>query len=85
MILIISVVSVIMSSFFIYNLLIWVFSLSFISLFKGSSNLFIFAKSQLLVLLVFSLVFLSSISFISAPVFIIAVLCPFGAQSSFFL
>ena len=69
----ISVVSVV-TSFSFLILLIWVLSLFFLmSLADGLSILFIFSKNQLLVLLIFAVVFFVSISFISALIFMISV------------
>ena len=56
-------------------LLIWVHSFFFLmSLAKGLSILFMFSKNQLLVLLIFPIVFFVSISFISAVIFTISFL-----------
>ena len=67
MILCISAVSVVTSPFSFLILLIWVLSLFFLlRLTKGLSILFIFSKNQLLVLLIFAIVFFVSISFTSA-------------------
>ena len=77
MILCISVLSV-LTSFSFLILLIWLLSLFFfflVSLAKGLSILFIFSKNlQLLVSLMFAIIFFVSMSFISALVFIISFL-----------
>ena len=73
MFLCIAVVSVVTSPFSFLILLIWTLSLLFLmSLAKGLSIFFIFSKNQLLVSLIFSIVF--SISFISALIFMISFL-----------
>ena len=70
MILFISVLSVVISSFSFLILLIWFFSLCFLmSLANGLSILFIFSKNQLLALLIFAMVSFVSFAFISALVF----------------
>ena len=71
MILEISVESVVIYFSFLI-LLIWVLSLFFflMSLAKGLSILFFFSKNQLLVSLIFAVVILVSISFISALIFL---------------
>ena len=67
--------SVVTSPFSFLILLIWTLSLFIlISLSKGLSIWFIFSKNQLLVSLIFSIVFLVSISFISAQIFMISFL-----------
>jgi len=59
--------------FFFLILLIWALSLFFlISLSEGILILFIFSKNQLLVLLIFSIVFLVSMPFISALIFMLS-------------
>ena len=69
MILCISVVSI-GTSFSFPISLIWILSLFFLmSLAKGLSILFIFSKNQLLVSLIFAIVFFVSISFISGLIF----------------
>ena len=66
----ISAVSVVTSPFSFLILLIWVLSFFFLmSLANGLSILFIFSKDQLLVLLIFALVFFVTISFISPLIF----------------
>ena len=71
-ILCISVVSIVTSPFSFLMLSIWVLSLFFLlSLAKGLSILFIFSKNQLLVSLIFAIVFFVSVSFISALIFMI--------------
>ena len=75
MILCISAVSVVTSPFSFLIVLIWVLSLFFLmSLANGLSILFIFSKNQLLVLLIFAIVFFASISFICALIFMISFL-----------
>ena len=75
MVLCISAVSVVTSPFSFLILLIWALSLFFLtSLAKDLSVLFIFSKSQLLVSLIFSVVFFVSTSFISALIFMISFL-----------
>jgi hypothetical protein len=65
-------VFVIISPFSSLILLIWVFShLCFVMLAKGLSILLIFSKNQPFVSLIFCIVFLVSISLISALIFII--------------
>ena len=72
LILCISVLSVITSPFSFLILLTLFFSLFFLmSLASGLSNLFIFSKNQLLVLLLFAIVSFTSFSFISALVIMI--------------
>ena len=67
MILCISVLSVVISSFSFLILLIWFFSLCFsMSLANGLSILFILSKNQLLALLFFAIVSFVSFAFISA-------------------
>ena len=71
----ISAVSVVASPFSFLNVLIWVLSLFFLMcLANGLSISFIFSKNQLLVLLMFGIVFFVSISFISALIFMISFL-----------
>ena len=70
MILCISVLSVVISSFSFLILLIWFFSLFFLlSLSNGLSILYILSKNQLLVLLIFAMVSFVSFAFISALTF----------------
>ena len=67
---VISVLSVVISPFLFLILLIWFFSLCFLmSLANGLSILFILSKNQLLALLIFSMVSLVSLAFISALIF----------------
>ena len=71
----ISAVSVVTSPFSFLILLIWVLSFFFLmSLANGLSILFIFSKNQLLVLLIFAIIFFLSISFISSLIFMISFL-----------
>ena len=75
MILFISAVSIVISPFSFLFLPIWTLSLFFVmSLAKGLSILLIFSKNQLLVSLLFSVVFFVSILLISALVFMISFL-----------
>ena len=72
-ILCIYVVAVVISPLSFLILFIWAFSLFFlVSIAKNLSILFIFSKNQLLVSLIFSIVFLVCISFISALIHIIS-------------
>ena len=82
MILCISELSVVISSFSFLILLIWFFSLCFLmSLPNGLSILFIFSKNQLLALLIFAMVSLVSFAFISALIFKISfLLLPWGSS-----
>ena len=74
MILCISVLSVVTSPFSFIILLIQFFSFFLMNLASGLSILFIFSKNQLLVLLIFAIVFIISFSLISALIFMISFL-----------
>ena len=74
MILCISIVSIVTSPFSFLILLIWILFFFLMSLTKHLSILFIFSKNQLLVSLIFAVVFCISISFISAMIFMISFL-----------
>ena len=86
MILCISVLSVVISSFFII-LLIWFSPFFLMNLANGLSILFIFSKNQLLVLLIFAIVSFVSFSFISALIFMIffSFYSPWGSSFLLFL
>ena len=69
------VLSVVISPFSFLTLLIWFFSFFFLmSLANSLSILFIFSKSQLLVLLIFAIVSFVSFSFTSTLIFMISFL-----------
>ena len=75
MIICISVLPAVISSFLFLIFLIWFFSLCFLmSLVNGLSILFIFSGNKILALLIFAMVSFGSFSFISALIFMIYLL-----------